>query len=128
MANTTQVFPAALIRAALWGGVLMFGAVAWFMTQRGAFPTKPQPSAMIVAQLGLCVAAVVVAFMLRRRAIDGPDVKTRAAWTVQLWAIGEGAALFGGVLYLLSGQAQWYGLGLLSMATVFSLVPLPRQA
>lgn len=128
MANTTQAFPAALIRAALWAGVLMFGAVAWFMTQRGTFPTKPQPPAMIIAQLGLCVAAVVVAFMLRRRAIDGPDAPTRAAWTLQLWAIGEGAALFGGVLYLLSGQAQWYGIGLLSMATVFSLVPLPRQA
>lgn len=128
MATTSQLNPAALIRAALWIGVLMFGAVAWFMHQRGTFPVRPQPHALNLSQLWLSVMAVVVALMLRRRAIEGPDAQTRSTWTIQLWALGEGAALFGGVLYLLSNEPQWYGLGLLAMATVFVLVPLPRQA
>ena len=128
MATRPQFNPAAFIRAALWAGVLMFGAVAWFMHQRGVFPAKPQPHGLTLAQLWLSVMAVVAAFMLRRRAIDAPDAQSRATWTIQLWALGEVAALFGGVLYLLSNEPQWYGLGLLAMATVFSLVPLPRQA
>ena len=128
MATRSQLNPAALIRAALWVGVLVFGAVIWFLHQRRAFPIKLQPHALTLAQVWLSVMAVIAAFMLRRRAIDAPNMQTRSTWTIQLWAIGEAAALFGGVLYLLSNEPQWYGLGLLAMATVFSLVPLPRQA
>ena len=128
MATTPQLNAPPLIRAALWCGVLAFGAVIWFVHQRGLFPTKPQPTAMIAAQAALSVLAVVVALATRGRAINGPDLASRASSTIQLWAIGEGAALFGGVIFLLSGDAQWYGLGLLSMLTVFVLVPLPRQS
>ncbi len=128
MATRQQLNPSAVIRAALWLGVLAFGAVIWFVHQRGLFPTKPQPAAMMAAQAALCVLAVVIAFARRGRAISAPDLPTRATSTIQLWAIGEGAALFGGVIFLLSGDAQWYGLGLLSMLTVFVLVPLPRQS
>jgi len=54
---------------------------------------------------------------------DGPD---RNAKVLILWAVGEGAALFGGVLYLLTNEPQWYGLGLLAMLTNFVLVPARR--
>jgi hypothetical protein len=38
------------------------------------------------------------------------------------WAVGEGAALIGAVIFYITGQRQWYGLGLLAMASSSALL------
>jgi hypothetical protein len=74
------------------------------------------------------VLAVAFALAMRggiRRMDDGPE---RNSKVISVWACGEGAALFGGVLFLLSNEAQWYAVGLLSMLTTYVLVPLRRPS
>jgi hypothetical protein len=44
---------------------------------------------------------------------------------VGLWV---SVLLFGGVLFLLTNEAQWYGLGLIAMLTTFVLVPARRRS
>lgn len=115
-----------LIRAGLWFGVLAFGVVIWFVHRAGTFPVSQPQTSLQYAQAALSVAAVLFALTRRRRVLEAPDLATRAALTISFWAVGEGAALLGGVIYLLSNDARSYGLGLLAMLTVFVLVPLPR--
>jgi hypothetical protein len=117
-----------LIGIALWFGVIAFGVVVFFVHRAGTFPIRPQPMGLRYASAAMSVLAVTVALVLRggvRQMEDGPDRNTRV---LTLWAVGEGAALFGGVLYLLTNEPQWYGLGLLAMLTTFVLVPLRRVA
>ncbi len=118
----------ALIGIALWLGVLAFGVVVWFVHRAGTFPIRPAQAQLTYAQLGVCVLAVVFALAMRggvRRMDDGPERNTKI---LSAWACGEGAALFGGVLFLLSNEAQWYAVGLLSMLTTYVLVPLRRPS
>jgi len=118
----------ALIGIALWLGVLAFGVVVWFIHRAGTFPIRPPQAPMTYAQLGVCIGAVVFALALRggiRRMDDGPE---RNSKILSVWACGEGAALFGAVLFLLSNETQSYALGLLSMVTTFVLVPLRRPS
>ena len=124
--NQLQTQSLALIGMMLWFGVIAFGVVVWFLHRGGSFPIRPQPMSLRYASAATSVLAVIVALALRggvRHMADGPD---RNAKVLILWAVGEGAALFGGVLYLLTNEPQWYGLGLLAMLTNFVLVPARR--
>jgi hypothetical protein len=124
--NQLQTLP--LIGIALWLGVLAFGAGAWFVHRAGTLPIRPAQVPLTYAQLGVSVLAVAFALAMRggiRRMDDGPE---RNSKVISVWACGEGAALFGGVLFLLSNEAQWYAVGLLSMLTTYVLVPLRRPS
>ena len=126
--NQVQTNALGLIGRGLWLGVLTFGLVIFFIHRAGTFPIRPQPMALRYASAAFSVVAVAVVLALRgepRRMEDGPERNTKV---LTLWAIGEGAALFGAVLYLLTNEAQWYGLGLLSMLTAFVLVPLRKPS
>ena len=65
---------------------------------------------------------------MRGRVARAPDGLERNSGLIQLWAIGEAPALFGGVLFLLTNEPQWYGLGLLVMLTTFVLTPISRSS
>lgn len=124
--NQLQTQTLGLIGMMLWFGVVAFGVVIWFLHRAGSFAIRPQPMELRYASAAVSVLAVIVALVLRggvRQMDDGPE---RNAKVLVLWAVGEGAALFGGVLYLLTNEPQWYGLGLLAMLTNFVLVPLRR--
>ena len=115
-----------LIGIALWLGVLAFGGVAWFVHRTGTFPIRPAQAQVTYAQVGVSILAVAFAFVTRGQANRMPDGAERNTKILSAWAFGEGAALFGGVLFLLSNEAQWYGLGLLAMLTAYVLVPFRR--
>jgi hypothetical protein len=66
--------------------------------------------------------AVVIAAGLKGRVARERDPQRRAPLLIAGWAAGEAAALFGVVIFYITGQGQWYGLGLLAM--VCSLVML----
>jgi hypothetical protein len=126
--NQLQTNALVLIGMALWIGVIAFGVVVFFVHRAGTFPIRPQPMAFRYACAAMSLLAVVAVLVLRggvRQMQDSPERNTKV---LTLWAIGEGPALFGGVLYLLTNEAQWYGLGLLSMLTAFVLVPLRRPS
>ncbi len=126
--NQLPANPLALIGIALWLGVVAFGGVVWFIHRAGTFPIRAAQAPLTYAQLGVSVVAVVFALALRgeiRRMDDGPE---RNSKILSVWACGNGAALFGAVLFLLSNETQSYALGLLAMLTTFVLVPLRRPS
>lgn len=117
----------AVVRIALLVGVLMFGAVTYYV-QRGASwePAAPDVlNTLHTVMLAVLVMAAVVLLVLRARLGRRSDASERTMLVIA-WAIGESAALFGGVYYFLSGNAQWYIIGLFIMLASFILFPIRR--
>lgn len=118
----------AVIRLALLVGVLMFGAVT-YMVQRGDTwtPARPELLGMLrIAMLSVWVVAILLLFILRARLTSLSETAGRSVLIIA-WAVGEGAALFGGVYYFLSGSAEWFIIGLFVMLASFILFPIRRR-
>lgn len=130
--NRPPPAPSALpmIRIALLTGVLAFGAVTWWMQrQSGWTPPNPNAAAALrpigLALWGLAIAGVVVMWVVMGRARD--EVRRRSL-TPAAWAMGEVPALFGAVLWFLTGDAMSFLMGLAWMLGVFVLFPAtPRR-
>jgi hypothetical protein len=116
--------PVQLIRLALIAGVLMFGAVALFVHRQPSWKPGMVPSAIGYALLAYAIVAVSIARAMRGRVLREPDPQRRASLLIIGWAVGEGAALFGAVIFFVTGQGQWYLLGLLAMLGVFAFLPI----
>lgn len=117
-----------LIAAALIGGVTVFAVVAWVMVQAdGPMSASPAGGAdvMLYAWAAASLAAVAAAVVLWRlkvspllesprstEAAPGRDMELQTG-LIMTWAILEGAALFGVVVYLLHGVLLPYAVGLL---------------
>ena len=118
----------AVIRLALLVGVLMFGAVT-YMVQRGETwtPARPELLGLLrVAMLSVWLVAILLLFILRARLTSLSETAGRSVLIIA-WAVGEGAALFGGVYYFLSGSAEWFIIGLFVMLASFILFPIRRR-
>lgn len=117
----------AIIRLALLIGVLMFGAVTYYIQRSGEWrAAEPEALATLrVALLATWVVAVLLLLVLRARLSRLVEPAGRSMLIVA-WAIGEGAALFGGVYYFLSGDGQWFIIGLFIMLASFILFPIRR--
>lgn len=117
----------ALVRIALLLGVLTFGAVTYYV-QRGADwrPAAPEAlSSLRLAMLSTWVVVVLLLLVVRARFSRLTESAGRSVLIIA-WAIGEGAALFGGVYYFLSGDTQWFIIGLFLMLASFILFPIRR--
>jgi hypothetical protein len=125
----------ALIRIALLAGVLLFGGVCWYVHRAGP-PPPPAPSTLrALRAVGMVVwAAAVVGIVVARLRLDGAARRRgggAAAETANLrilaWAAGQAAALYGGVVYFLTGNPQWYVFGLTMMLGAFVVVPVRER-
>jgi hypothetical protein len=108
--------PVQVIRLAFIGGVLMFGAAILFVHSQPGWKPGTLPAAVGYAASVLAVAAIVTAVVLRGRVMRESDPGRRISLLLAGWAVGEGAALLGGVIFFITGQSQWYLLGLFAMA------------
>ena len=75
-----------------------------------------------VVAIAYSILAVSVAAVLKGRVGRQPDPQRRATLLIAGWAVGEGAALIGVIIFYITGQAQWYGLGLLAMVSAFAML------
>jgi hypothetical protein len=116
-----------LIRAALVFGVSAFGVVIWVVHQKSLFPAQPPDPILGYAQIGVAIAALAFALITRARVPQATEVSTLASRLLICWAVGEGAALFGGVVFLLGGDLRPYLIGLVAMFSVLALTPIPRR-
>ena len=117
----------AVIRIALLTGVLMFGAVTYYV-QRGGEWQQADPDALATLRLVMLVTwvvAVLLLLVLRARLTRLREPSARTVLIIA-WAIGEAAALLGGVYYFLSGDPQWFIIGLFLMLASFILFPMRR--
>lgn len=112
-----------LIRLSFIAGVLIFGGVVTFVHRPGRAPGAI-PAAVEYALIAYAILVVSVAVILKGRVGRTAEPERRAALLIIGWAIGESAALFGGVILSLTGQVQWYALGFLAMVCTFALLPI----
>ncbi|MBA4071485.1 MAG: hypothetical protein C0497_06570 [Gemmatimonas sp.] len=116
-----------LIRLAMTVGVITFIAVAWFLHGRGQPPLMSLSSlttltTVMYTSVGIA-AAVVMALRLR---IASAEPAMRRSLSVVAWAVGEFAALFGGVLLFLTGEWRLVLPGALVFALALAAVRIPE--
>ena len=114
--------PLQLIRLFLLTAVLLFGAVVLFVHRQPNWKPGVLPIAVSYAVVPYAILAVWIAAVLKGRVRQEPDPQRRASLLVIGWALGEGAALIGLIIFYVTGQAQWYGFGLLAMVISFALL------
>lgn len=112
-----------LIRLSLMAGVLLFGAVIVFVHRQPTWKPGALPPAIGYALVAYTIVAVSIAVLLKGRVGRERDPERRASLLVAGWAVGEGAGLFGAVIFFITGQGQWYALGLLAMVCAFAVLP-----
>jgi hypothetical protein len=113
-----------VIRMALLGPVILFGAYVAFTVSREP-PRAPQMAQPLVyVNLAYLVGAALGIMYFQRRHAAERDPGRRATFNIVAWAIGESTALFGAVHYLLVGSPIPYLVGLATMVASFVLVPV----
>jgi hypothetical protein len=116
-----------LIRVALLAGVLIFGAVTWWLHRQGrlevvsAGELRPLRQAGAVVWLAAIVAEVVL-FVVRLRARERDPARLQSQ-RIMAWSAGEAVALFGGVYYFRSADPQWFVYGLIFFLGVLMVFP-----
>ena len=116
-----------LIRLAMTVGVITFVVVAWFLQGRGEVPARSVSSltALTTAMYtAVGIAAAVVMALRLRIASAGPAM--RRSLSVVAWAVGEFAALFGGVMLFLTGDLRLVLPGALVFALALAAVRIPE--
>lgn len=119
-----------IIRLALLGGAVMFGAVAWFLTSTGAFvPSADGGMASILQYTFFGLALLVLGGMLiiQKQTKQAASFEKRASLLLVGYALAEGVTLFGGVILLLTGRVLLFLVGLLIFFLAFLLFPLTSE-
>ena len=118
----------AIIRISLLMGVLLFGAVSWFL-HRDPSRERADPESLAAlrrAMLAVWVLAIAAILALRPR-LGRVTGEARRSFLLIVWAIGEGAALIGGVHYFLGGDPLSFLGGLVVMLGAFLLFPIRQE-
>ena len=119
-----------LIRIAYLGGVLLVGGVSYYMHHGGGAVAAPGAEQQgMLRTVGYAIWGGAIAGMLVLRSVFGRAIELgRRANLVPIgWAMGEMVALYGAVIYFLTGEWQLYIAGLVVMVVSFSLFPIPRR-
>jgi hypothetical protein len=140
--SVDQVFKtSALITRALILGQLLFGAVAWFITDKGAGASDPDlVNKLTYVWFGLIVVGVLGAFVLQQRigGIAGSPTSLQKirdgqltpaqvqSQIVVMWGLLEAPGLLGIVIFLLSGSLPVL-LAALGYVVLCAVVFFPRR-
>lgn len=118
-----------IIRVVLLVGVLAFGAAVWLI--HGSGESAPVDAAaawtLRVAFLVLLVVDFPAILALRLFQSRAADFQRKALFAVVAWAVAEGLALLGGVVYLLTARPTFYAFGTLVLLAAFLIVPVPAE-
>ena len=116
--------PAFAIRFAMLLSVLLFGGISFVMRRSGeAPPGVVDPATFVLMGRILWIAALVGCAFLFTRARNARTASQMMMTGVIAWALGEGVALFGGLVFYLTGLSTWYFLGLGFLVLTFLAVP-----
>jgi hypothetical protein len=100
----------------------MVGAVVLVVHRQPNWKPGAIPAAVPYALVAYAILAVLIATILKGRVGRGRDPQRRGSLLIIGWAVGESAALIGVVIFYITGQAQWYGLGLLAMVSALAIL------
>ena len=120
-----QILVQRLIRMAFLLGLLAFGAVIWFTQRAGREPFSPDTplTTFVPYVLGAALAGTIAMRFVVAKASDAQ----RPQYLLIGWAIGEAAALLGGVHWLMTGNPRWYVIGMFVFLSALVLHPLRRE-
>lgn len=103
-----------IIRAAMVTGVLLLGAVAWKVSHaRPAGELAPLTPALTYVGAGLLFAGLAGFFVIRGRLTPATPPQMQVTLSILALALAEAAALFGGVMLLITGVPTLWILGML---------------
>jgi hypothetical protein len=117
-----------IIRTALVTGVVLFGLIVWYLSgQRTIEPLEAGVvRALQLAFGGLALGGLTAVAVVRSAQSKAKTVAQQGTLAVVGWAVGEGIALFGGVIYLLTTQPALYLVGLVVFLATLVMVPAPE--
>jgi hypothetical protein len=114
-----------IIRIALMSGVLMFGGIAYYLTEQNGGGLGPENADTLqIVNIALLVGAAIGIMFIQRRHLAEKDPAKRTTLNISAWALGEATALFGGVHFMLVGNAIPYLVGIVMMIASFVVVPI----
>ncbi len=115
-----------VIRTAMLFGLLLFGAATWYTKHRELVALLAPGTARTFGYIFAAIACAAVGGLLFLRA--RLETTTEPAQLVALYVVGyalaEGAAVFGGVVWFLGGAQAWYVAGLVLMVVAFQVLPV----
>lgn len=115
-----------IIRLALSSGVFLFAVIAFFMSPN----MVTEDSADLYPTLRIAFAGMAILSLLAmnilKRAVNSSSGSRRAGLTLAGWALGEGSALFGIVILLITGVSWPTLLGVGIMLVAFMMFPIYR--
>ena len=120
-----------IIRFALLGGILIFGAIALFMSSSGMMDPMDESvlSILLIVFFVLAAAEGGVMYFFHLRWKKAKTQQQKASLSIVGWALAEGVALFGAVLALLGGGIVPYLCGLALFGVAWLLFPIaPEEA
>ena len=120
-ANATRTL--GIIRIALLVGVLVFGAVVWFLRRSDEPPFAVDPRGLRLAGQAVW-AAVTLGTLGLFLAAARVSPERRATFAVIAWALGESTAIYGGLFWLLLGDPQWYVYGVGCLLLTYFIFPI----
>lgn len=115
-----------LIRIAMLTGVLLFGGMVWYMQRSGTAPVQTLADygpLLTYARVfwGVAIAGLVAIWFAFQNARGAQGVRRVATLSIIAWALGEGVALLGGVVWMLTGSPAWYVPGLVFLVLTLLL-------
>ena len=117
----------ALVRIVILAGILLFGGVIWFVQRNPSWaPATPQFPVQPIA-VGLWAAAIVGILLLRSAWSKAREVKRRVHHSIIALAVAEAPAVYGAVVYFLTGDPRLYLTGVFLMLTTLLLFPIARH-
>jgi hypothetical protein len=111
-------------------GVVLFGLVIWYLSRQRTVEGIPPDIArsLNLAFGALAVGALIAISFVRSAQSKAATLERRGALAVAAWALAEGVALYGGVIYLLTAGPALYLIGLVILVATFVIVPAPEES
>jgi len=120
-----------LIRAALIGGAVIFGAVFWFLMQQSGTPVLDRETLPFVRWgiLALFAVAAVAILVIRQKWMAAESFEEKRSLNITGWALAEGMTSVGAIYIFLAANPAYFVVGLLAQLLIsFVLLPIPRDA
>jgi hypothetical protein len=109
------------------GGVLLFGGVSWFLHQTPDWvPADPAVAAKL-RTMGMVVGGIASLglMILYTRFRNASSTSQASTLAILAWALGESVAIFGGVVFFMTGASRWYIVGVLVLTLALVAFPPP---
>ena len=116
-----------IVRFAMLAGVLIFAAIAWFLTssgQMGAAGNEELAGVLRYVFYGLLVVDIGAMWLLRQRIDRAGTFEKKGPLLLIGYALGEGLTLYGIVYWLVTGGMLLFVVSLLVFLTAFLMFPV----